>query len=441
MISNILLTLGLSALETTTYLTIFCHIRGSKVTAKLWLVYLGLELLRLLLLDPAVSSWLMVAELFLVGKVFLKDRNKHKSYFYAVYTFFFTFTASNFVVFFFQKILPLSFFNRSLPWLTALSLLGILIYHNWLLKKIGPDTFLIATEQRPSFDRVIRMMNLYLSAAAALAFFCRSSELLLKQEGGLLSFSRQLLLALAVAAVSFLIFLRIKINTYKQAIYQQTAEKENKYLKNYSKEIEHLYQTVKSFKHDYKNLLLCLENGLQTGDLQTVRSLYKDILLKAQLSLNHNACIGELINLRHSALKSLLYWKIGQAQQAGISLKLEIQDKICELALNQLDLIRLMSILMDNAIEAAKEALRPNIHLALIKDGRGHVIYLRNSRKPCPLTVKQVFQPGFSTKGQDRGTGLHTVSRIIDGYSHLASETKITDTHFTQIIYIGEPRL
>ncbi|MCF7522919.1 hypothetical protein L3X07_05225 [Levilactobacillus brevis] len=59
-----------------------------------------------------------------------------------------------------------------------------------------------------------------------------------------------------------------------------------------------------------------------------------------------------LQRLNDPSLKSLLFQKLLAAQSRGLVLRLEIPDPIQDVPMNNVQLLRVMGILLDNAIEA-----------------------------------------------------------------------------------------
>ena len=48
-------------------------------------------------------------------------------------------------------------------------------------------------------------------------------------------------------------------------------------MENYSKHVESLYQEVRSFRHDYANVLMSLKVGIDQGDLDNIKKIYEEI--------------------------------------------------------------------------------------------------------------------------------------------------------------------
>lgn len=49
----------------------------------------------------------------------------------------------------------------------------------------------------------------------------------------------------------------------------------------YNQKIEAAYKSVRSFKHDYENVLISMQTSIDSGDFNLIEQTYQDILKKA----------------------------------------------------------------------------------------------------------------------------------------------------------------
>ena len=84
------------------------------------------------------------------------------------------------------------------------------------------------------------------------------------------------------------------------------------------------------------------------------------------------------------------------------------------LALNMRELIDIIGILLDNAFESTREQKTKTMYLEIGEIDKGLVIktsnpsiYLSNEK------ISRMFALGYSTKGDKRGIGLHTVRELL----------------------------
>ncbi|HFH9984652.1 TPA: GHKL domain-containing protein, partial [Streptococcus pyogenes] len=134
-----------------------------------------------------------------------------------------------------------------------------------------------------------------------------------------------------------------------------------------------------------------------------------------------------------SSIKSLLSAKIISAEKSGIDLNVEVPDNIKETYIPELDLLLLMSIFCDNAIEAALETQQPHMSIAyfLLDDYQMFVVTNTTKKK---VDINKIFEEGYSSKGSERGIGLSNAQRILKKYPYLSLRTKSFDKEFSQTL-------
>lgn len=413
------------------YFAVFCQIRNCRIRLKIFAGFYLLGVLRTSLFDPCSSILLILIKLYLLGHYILNDRDKCQSLFYAGYSFFFSFSTFNLLLLLYQNLLSDSLPEISSAFLITAIWTTIPCFHRWLLQQVNLDTSFL----RGCEAILMKSVSCWVYLLTALLLVCHKLEIGLYQLEILSVRSKHLILVYALAISGVLICLNNKINNQKQELFYrcQTA-----YLQDYLKQIEQNYLTLRGFRHDYRNIISSLDLTIRQGNLRQIKSLYQTILLSADCQLTTSCQLDGLVNLKHLALKGLLCQKIKRARELGIALELEIEESIETLNMSELDLIRLTAILMDNAIEAAKESPQPRISLALFRDDGGHLFHIKNSRKKGSLVIDELFQPGVSTKGADRGLGLSILRQIISSYQETFLETSCGEDCFSQVLYIGD---
>lgn len=154
-----------------------------------------------------------------------------------------------------------------------------------------------------------------------------------------------------------------------------------------------------------------------------------------QVKLNQSQYeLGCLANLKVSAIKSILSTKMIEAQSQDVEAFLEIPDVIDDIYLEVLDLVIILSVFLDNAIEAAKESRRPHISVAFFKREESQLLIVDNSIRKNSVSMSKIFQEGYSTKGPNRGIGLSNVRQILENYPQTVLSTKTGHHSFTQIL-------
>lgn len=236
-----------------------------------------------------------------------------------------------------------------------------------------------------------------------------------------------------------LLLIFFAMNSHKVQIEKEIALKqkkfEQKHLQTYTDEIVELYNEIRCFRHDYAGMLVSMQMAIDSGDLQEINRVYNEVLVKANQKLrSEKYTYFDLNNIEDSALRSLIAQSIVYARKNDVEFTLEVKDIITRLSIDLLDLVRIMSILLNNAVEGAADSYLKQMEVAVIKMDFETVIVIQNSCKITMTPSEDLFALGFSTKGRNRGLGLNNVKEILDKYDNIILETEMEDNTFRQII-------
>lgn len=236
-----------------------------------------------------------------------------------------------------------------------------------------------------------------------------------------------------------LLLIFFAMNSHKVQIEKEIALKqkkfEQKHLQTYTDEIVELYNEIRGFRHDYAGMLVSMQMAIDSGDLQEINRIYNEVLVKANQKLrSEKYTYFDLNNIEDSALRSLIAQSIVYARKNDVEFTLEVKDIITRLSIDLLDLVRIMSILLNNAVEGAADRYLKQMEVAVIKMDFETVIVIQNSCKITMTPSEDLFALGFSTKGRNRGLGLNNVKEILDKYDNIILETEMEDNTFRQII-------
>lgn len=196
-----------------------------------------------------------------------------------------------------------------------------------------------------------------------------------------------------------------------------------------------MYNEIRGFRHDYAGMLVSMQLAIDSGDLQEINRVYNEVLVKENQKLrSEKYTYFDLNNIEDSALRSLIAQSIVYARKNDVEFTLEVKDIITRLSIDLLDLVRIMSILLNNAVEGAADSYLKQMEVAVIKMDFETVIVIQNSCKITMTPSEDLFALGFSTKGRNRGLGLNNVKEILDKYDNIILETEMEDNTFRQII-------
>ena len=243
-------------------------------------------------------------------------------------------------------------------------------------------------------------------------------------------------LMLFIIIIGFFVYLAIK-NIH---IKQKEMELEEFY--SYVASLEEINRDMRKFKHDYMNILTSMRHFIDSKNYSELETyFYRHILQTEKNEQAHEMAFSMLNCLHIASLKGLLTTKLIQAQTFHVPMYVEIVEDIERIALDEIQLNRMCGILLDNALEASKNAPEPWIRLAFIRMD-GVVLFACmntfSSNQSHELKVHEIFKEGFSTKGEERGLGLSILRQMVDASPKLRLNTKINGNLFIQELFIDE---
>ena len=227
--------------------------------------------------------------------------------------------------------------------------------------------------------------------------------------------------------------------SYLEQIRTEAKQKALQDLQDYTRNLEAMYNGLRSFKHDYVNILLSLSGYIEDGDMDRLKNFFeskifptKNLITRGDYKLNQLSNIGVL------EIKSLLSAKMIYAHESGIDITIDIPDKAESFLIDTVDLARILGIFLDNAIEAALETEQPQIGLNIIQNEAGVSIIISNCFQDNGAMLHNIKQKGFSTKNGHQGIGLWNAQKIISSYNNVLLETTMKCNCFIQHIELTD---
>ena len=183
--------------------------------------------------------------------------------------------------------------------------------------------------------------------------------------------------------------------------------------------------------------MMSMTGFIENSDMDGLKEYYTNQISHISTLLNKKKdAVSGLHNLHMVELKSLVYAKMIYAQELNIDVSLEITDKIDEININSFDLVRMIGILLDNAIEACQECENPKIAFSIVKIENDITFIIRNTYIRHNIDYSKLGNIGVSSKGERRGIGLYNIKSILKDYDHVVLDTEYLDVYFTQYLEI-----
>lgn len=225
-------------------------------------------------------------------------------------------------------------------------------------------------------------------------------------------------LMVALIVISLFLFLRSFFSRQRAMVDYQASVLQTRYDQRISDQV----RAIRDFKHTYQKQMLKLGDYLDAEDYAGLEAYFKTLddhwqTTKQLVGLE----VDGFQRLNDPPLKSLLFQKILAAQNRGWHFRLEIPDQVQAIPMNNVQLLRVMGILLDNAIEAPLVGDLPEIYCAILDYPDAVELAVANPVSVTnPPKINQFMQAGYTTKGQNHGLGLSTVNEIINQTANAA---------------------
>ena len=225
----------------------------------------------------------------------------------------------------------------------------------------------------------------------------------------------------AVAVMAFCIILLI--------IYGWKMKKSYDNLQESYRNLEKLNSNLRSQRHDYLNHLQVVYGLMELeeyGELKKyLQPVYKDMLKT-----------GKALKTSKPAINALLKAKMDEAESKGIDVYIEVKSNLQNLQVEDWELCKVLSNLLDNAMTALTEKEgEKRIELDITEDAGNYHFSVSNNGPMIPKEMQDViFREGITTKkGEGHGMGLYIVSNVLKSYKgtiELVSEENETTFSF-----------
>jgi two-component system sensor histidine kinase AgrC len=242
---------------------------------------------------------------------------------------------------------------------------------------------------------------------------------------------------LVVYTIILLISFLLYFNAYKVKEQAERKQAEHLAYQHYVKEVEAQAYEIRKFKHDYENILLSLNNFIIDDNMNGLSKFYNEKITSTIERMNLSNFQLENINkIQQEEIKGILIVKLMRAQNLGIDVQFEANDQIAEIAIDTIDLIRIIGILLDNAIEELVELTEKELYVGLLKDNNNVTFIVENTCRENLPNFRKLKQVGYTTKTKGQGIGLSNLADIISNYENVTVKTRINETIFVVEITI-----
>lgn len=247
---------------------------------------------------------------------------------------------------------------------------------------------------------------------------------------------------LMLIAVTFLITLLYAFSHIKS---QNMVLKHNQELiDNYeisSMDIDDVLTEAQIQRHDTVNIFTSAFLYITNNDFEGWKKYFEEEIYpiyKNSITLQPEVFI-ELRKVSSISVRGLLQSKFLEAIRHKIKVQIEIEKNTDTIAITDIDMIRILGIILDNAIEECKKKPNMKIVFTLFQKNNTVIVKIINDIDGDPPDMSKISSKGYSTKGKDRGLGLHAVERMAGKYKGALVHTCLNKEKDNFIVKIHIP--
>ncbi|MBE5906900.1 MAG: sensor histidine kinase [Lachnospiraceae bacterium] len=181
--------------------------------------------------------------------------------------------------------------------------------------------------------------------------------------------------------------------------------------------VRYLVDSMRANNHDFMNKLHVILGLIQMGQTEQA-SEYITTITSIQQTLIHQI----MKRIEDPSVAALLIGKYARAAELDIRFSLEAGSGLArqDVALPSADLVTLIGNLIENSLDAlnAKEEQPKELTVGIFS--KPQVLIVRVDDTGIGISkenLEHITEKGFSTKGENRGTGLYLISEMVKKYS------------------------
>ena len=200
--------------------------------------------------------------------------------------------------------------------------------------------------------------------------------------------------------------------------------------------LEVSYDSLRAYRHDYANALQAIGGYIELGDLKGLKGFYADFTKEL-----YKTSVSDVLsnkNINNPAIYRTLKNKFCLAKDNRIDMNVNSFADLSKLNIKSFVLNRALGILLDNSIEAAKEAPDRYINVMITEFEKGGVlIKIDNTfNTEQDIDINKIYTKDYTTKKKNSGIGLWEIKRIIEHNDNIKLNTKIDGKMFIQELQV-----
>lgn len=232
--------------------------------------------------------------------------------------------------------------------------------------------------------------------------------------------------------LSLLAYFIISIYTLTRVTQLTLTKRQLENEKEYNETLQILHDNIRGFKHDYDNTVAAIGGYIKTNDLDGLKQYYSQLEDEC-LKVNRMYMLNPNI-INNPGIYSLLTTKYNEAEELNIKMNITVLWDLSKINMKIYEFTKIFGILIDNAIDAAKESEEKIINVTFKDDEKNNMQYLKieNSYKDKNVDLNAIFEKGKTSKENHTGLGLWEIRKILKSNNNLNLHTTKDVKYFSQ---------
>ena len=169
--------------------------------------------------------------------------------------------------------------------------------------------------------------------------------------------------------------------------------------------------TLRAQRHDFLNHLQVVYSLIEMEEYNEANEYIEQVYGKI-------TAVSRVMKTANPAVNALMQVKVAACEKAGIPVEVSITSKwaLLENTMPDWEMCKVLSNLIDNAIDAMETvpANRRKLLISLGENVKQYTFRVENTGECIPESIREhIFIPGFTTKGDGHGMGLHIVRKTV----------------------------
>lgn len=144
-----------------------------------------------------------------------------------------------------------------------------------------------------------------------------------------------------------------------------------------------------------------------------------------------------------TGLKDMIYYKINSLDNKKYNYNVNISKQVNiklekENYKEYISLCKILGIVLDNAIEACEKTKERFLTIDIYNENGNVVIDIENSYKDKIKDINKLYSKNYSSKGNNRGLGLHVAKMLLKNSKYLEMHQEIMNNIFVTRIFIKQ---